>query len=126
MREAVLEPGAAVVSADIPLVAAGEIDALLEAVPERGIAIARASDAGTNAVALRPPAALKTCFGASGSADLHARSARELGLGAVILDRPGLALDLDTPEDVERFLAIARPSPTRRLLAGLLAREATA
>lgn len=126
MREAVTETSVAVVSADIPLVVAEEVEALLAATPGRGIAIARASDGGTNAVALRPTAALKTCFGSPGSAELHARQAREAKLESVILDRPGLALDLDTPEDVERFLEVDRPTRTGTLLSLTLTREVPA
>ena len=100
MREVVSEPVAAVVSADCPLICGSDVRALVDAVPDRGIAIARAVDAGTNAVAMRPPAVAATVFGAPGSAALHAERARAAGLEAVIVDRPGLALDLDTPADV--------------------------
>jgi 2-phospho-L-lactate guanylyltransferase len=121
-EQAVSQPLVLVVSADIPLVRAAELERLIVATPGRGIAIARSLDAGTNAVALRPPAAFTTCFGASGSALLHAELARRAGLEAAILDQPGTALDLDSPEDVERFLAAAgAPSPTRRLLERVLA-----
>ena len=116
MHEVVREPAVAVVSADIPLVVAEEIEALLAATPGSGIAIARATDGGTNAVALRPAAVLKTCFGSPGSAELHARRAREENLESVIVDRLGLALDLDTPEDVERFLAAGRATRSGALL----------
>jgi 2-phospho-L-lactate guanylyltransferase (CobY/MobA/RfbA family) len=35
---------------------------------------------------------------------VHARLAAEAGAPAAIVDRPGLALDLDTPADVEAAL----------------------
>jgi 2-phospho-L-lactate guanylyltransferase len=122
MRAVVREPVAAVVSADLPLLAADDVEALLAATPGRGIAIARATDGGTNAVSMRPPGALHTNFGAAGSAALHAERARSAGLEALVLDRTGLAVDLDTPEDAERLggtragdllarLALARPVP---------------
>lgn len=116
MREVVTERWAAVVSADIPLVTAPDLAALLAATPVRGIAIARARDAGTNAVSMRPPAALRTCFGERGSAERHAELARAAGLAAAIVDSPGTALDLDTPEDVRAFLAVERTTRTRALL----------
>src|SRR5690349_14104476 len=50
MRELVKEPIAAVVSADLPRVTAEDIRALVAATPDRGMAIARALDGGTNAV----------------------------------------------------------------------------
>ena len=42
-------PLAAVISADLPLLRAEEVEALLAATPARGIAIGRALDGGTNA-----------------------------------------------------------------------------
>ena len=107
MREAVSEEIAAVVAADLPLVTAEEIRALVEATPAVGIAVARAHDGGTNAVSMRPPAALVTCFGEVGSAQRHAERALARHLDHVVLDLPGLAFDVDTPEDLERLRANA-------------------
>ncbi len=110
MREVLDEPCAAVVSADLPLVTPADVVALVAATPQRGIAIARAKDGGTNAVSMRPPGALPTRFGEPGSAALHEQAAREAGLDAVVLDRPGLAFDVDTPEDLAAWHA---PRPAR-------------
>ena len=115
-REVVSEEAVVFLSADIPLVTPADVEALVAAIPARGIAIGRAVDAGTNAIALRPPGAMKTCFGAPGSAALHAQLALDAALDAVFVDRPGLALDLDAPADVERYLADAPGSPVRALL----------
>jgi 2-phospho-L-lactate guanylyltransferase (CobY/MobA/RfbA family) len=41
----------------------------------------------------------------------HLRRARALGIEPQIVQRPGLALDVDTPDDLAAFLAA--PSPTR-------------
>jgi 2-phospho-L-lactate/phosphoenolpyruvate guanylyltransferase len=100
MREAVIEELVAVVSADLPLLCAEEVRALLAATPARGIAIARARDGGTNAVAMRPPGTVATCFGEPQSAALHERLAQAAGVEAVVIDLPGLAFDIDTPEDL--------------------------
>lgn len=101
--EIVTAPIVAIVSADLPSITAEEIEELLAATPERGIAIARALDGGTNAVSMRPPGLVRTHFGEPGSAAVHA------GLTAdhVILDLPGLAFDVDTPEDLARMQAPA-------------------
>jgi 2-phospho-L-lactate guanylyltransferase len=117
MAAVVAEACVAIVSADLPLVRAPEIDHLVRSTPERGLAIARALDGGTNAVVMRPPGVLATCFGTPGSAARHAASARAAGLGAVTVDLPGTALDLDTPQDVERFLELEHPSRAFELLA---------
>jgi 2-phospho-L-lactate/phosphoenolpyruvate guanylyltransferase len=101
---AVVEDGVAVVvAADLPLVTAHDIRELVRATPVRGLAIARARDGGTNAVAMRPPGIVETHFGETGSAAVHERTARERGLEAVVVDRPGLAFDIDTPEDLAEW-----------------------
>ena len=87
------------ISADLPLLRAEEVEELLAATPERGIAIARALDGGTNAVAMRPPGLVRTRFGEPRSSAVHAA----LGVPHVVVDLPGLAFDVDTPEDLARM-----------------------
>ena len=99
--EVVRAPLVAFVSADLPFLQADEVEELLAATPERGIAVARALDGGTNAVSMRPPGLVVTRFGEPGSAALHAA----LGVPAVVVDRPGLAFDVDTPADLARMQA---------------------
>jgi 2-phospho-L-lactate/phosphoenolpyruvate guanylyltransferase len=105
-----------ILSADLPLVTSADVETLVAAAPERGLAIARSRDAGTNAVLLRPAGAILTCFGVRGSAAEHARLAAEAGLAAVIVDVPGLATDLDSPDDVRDVLALGAPPELRALL----------
>jgi len=100
MREVVREPCVAVVAADLPLLRSAEVQALVASVPSRGVAIARAKDGGTNALAMRPPGAIATLLGAPQSCRLHEEAARRTGLEAVVVDLPGLAFDVDTPEDL--------------------------
>ena len=99
--ELVRAPLVAVVSADLPFLRAEEVEELLAATPERGLAIARALDGGTNAVSMRPPGLVPTRFGEPGSAAVHAA----LGVTAVVVDLPGLAFDVDTPADLARMQA---------------------
>lgn len=105
MREHVQEPIAAVVSADLPRVTAEDIRALVAATPDRGMAIARALDGGTNAVSMRPPGAVLTRFGEPQSAAVHAQATAAAGLAARIVDLPGLAFDVDTPADLKELHA---------------------
>lgn len=97
--------GVLFLSADLPTVDAADIDAMIEACPARGVAIGRAHDEGTNALALRPPGAIVPAFGSPRSSSVHVALARAAGVPSVIVDRPGLALDLDTPDDLNEALA---------------------
>jgi 2-phospho-L-lactate guanylyltransferase len=85
---------------------AEELRAFVEATPARGVAVGRAHDGGTNAVAMRPPNVARTHFGEPASAAVHARAAEDAGLEARIVDLPGLAFDVDTPADLERLLTV--------------------
>jgi 2-phospho-L-lactate guanylyltransferase len=106
MREAVSEPLAAVVSADLPRLTADDVRALVDATPTRGLAIGRAHDGGTNAVAMRPAGVVTTYFGEPRSAAVHAQAAAAAGLAARIVDLPGLAFDVDTPADLAELRAV--------------------
>jgi 2-phospho-L-lactate guanylyltransferase len=117
IAERVSSQEVAIVSADLPLVSAADVEMLIAAMPERGIAIARARDAGTNAVAMRPAGGMQTCFGTPGSAARHAELAAAAGFDAVIADIPGLAIDLDSPEDVRDALERGVPAAVRAVLA---------
>jgi len=91
---------AAVISADLPRLRASEVQALLAAALEDGVALA--SDrhgSGTNALALSLPARFRPQFGA-GSLARHLAQARELSLTATQICLPGLQFDIDEPEDL--------------------------
>jgi 2-phospho-L-lactate guanylyltransferase (CobY/MobA/RfbA family) len=49
---------------------------------------------------MRPPGSVGTHFGEPGSAALHEHAAWTAGGDAYVLDVPGLAFDIDTPEDL--------------------------
>jgi 2-phospho-L-lactate/phosphoenolpyruvate guanylyltransferase len=102
-------PPAAVLylSGDLPLVTAADIIDFVAAAPSPGVAIARARDGGTNALLVRPALVLVPMFGQQPSAIAHARQAAERGIAARILDVPGLALDVDTVDDL-RAVRVAR------------------
>ncbi len=99
--------------ADIPLIGGDDIRALLRAHAPTAPAVTLApsrDERGSNAVACSPPDALPLAFG-DDSFYPHLRRARELGIAARVLRRGALALDVDTPADLEAF--VAAPSDTR-------------
>ena len=105
MTEVVHEPVVAVVAADLPRLTAAEVRALVAATPECGIAIARAHDGGTNAVSMRPPGRWRRTSASLARAAVHERAAWLAGGDAHVLDCPGLAFDVDTPEDLAAWRA---------------------
>jgi 2-phospho-L-lactate guanylyltransferase len=107
------------VPGDTPCVTAGEIRALADAAIGKRAAVFAASRSGlgTNGVALRPPDAMRLRFGEP-SFDNHLAAARALGLAPRVLTLPGLALDIDAPDDVAALLEWPEAIETQRLLSG--------
>ena len=97
----------AVLHGDLPNLAAADVRELLSVVHgERGVAVAPdRRGAGTNGLALRPPGIIGFRFGA-GSLSAHVAEAEAAGVQATLVQRPGLAFDLDTPEDLARWLEL--------------------
>jgi 2-phospho-L-lactate guanylyltransferase len=96
-----------VLHGDLPNLAPEDVAALMEAA-ERAPALAIAPDragAGTNGLALNPPGIIGFAFGA-GSFARHRGAALAAGVEPLVLDRPGLAFDLDTPQDLARWLEL--------------------
>ncbi len=94
------------VMADLPYLASDDIAALIEAGRDNAVVIAEAKDGGTNAMLLTPPTVLEFAFATHRpSATFHADSARRAGIEPMILRRPGLARDIDTPADLAALVA---------------------
>jgi 2-phospho-L-lactate/phosphoenolpyruvate guanylyltransferase len=102
---AALESGAErvlLVAGDCPLIDPGALDQLLErdASQRSALIVPDRHGTGTNALLLTPPGSLAPAFGA-GSCQRHVETARAEGTPAEIVEMPSLALDVDTPEDLE-------------------------
>jgi 2-phospho-L-lactate guanylyltransferase len=110
------------VPGDCPAVAPSEIDALLRrpVTPPSVLIVPDRHGTGTNALVLTPPNAMSPSFG-SGSAQRHLELARARGVNVEIVAVPSLAVDVDTPEDLESLAALPTPHPpaTARLLGRL-------
>ncbi|MEP6469337.1 MAG: 2-phospho-L-lactate guanylyltransferase [Chloroflexota bacterium] len=96
-----------VLHGDLPNLAPDDVRALLQAVADdRGVAIAPdRAGIGSNGLALRPPGVIGFRFG-PGSFAAHRAEAEAVGLTPIIVERPGLAFDLDTPQDLARWLEL--------------------
>ncbi|HET9185352.1 MAG TPA: 2-phospho-L-lactate guanylyltransferase [Solirubrobacterales bacterium] len=85
---------------DCPLLDPREVDRLLTGTPDPYIGIVPdRHGTGTNALLLRPPAAIVPAFG-EGSRERHVAAARAAGIPFGVEELPSLGLDLDTPADV--------------------------
>ncbi len=108
-REWAVDEGASallVLPADLPLLCAPDVEAVLEAAEEaEGSLVVISPDAagtGTNALLLRPPDALPFLFG-SNSFEAHLNAAREREIPAQVCERTRLAFDIDTADDLAQF-----------------------
>lgn len=97
---------------DIPLVTTHEIEQIVAAHrPAPAFTIVPSHDErGSNAVLVSPPDAVPLRFGED-SFFPHLRAAEACGIAPTVLLLPGIALDIDQPADLDRFLR--RPSATR-------------
>lgn len=98
-----------VLHGDLPNLTGGDIEILVGALPadgRPGVAIAPdRAGTGTNALALRPPGVIPFRFGI-GSFAAHAAEIERAGVSCVAVNRAGLAFDLDTPDDLRRWLEL--------------------
>ena len=78
-----------VVNADLPKIEPQDLRDLLEAIPQGGVALVEAPDGTTNALGLADPTLFAPLYGPGSAARFKQR-------GAVAVDLPGLAEDLDT------------------------------
>ncbi len=100
------------VPGDCPLLDPDEVDELL-AKPIHAPSALIVPDrhrTGTNALLLTPPGSLEPSFG-PGSCERHLGNARLAGIAAEVVHVPTLALDVDTPEDLD---AVAEALDSRR------------
>ncbi len=105
------------VPGDVPLLVAGEVDRLIDAHGERrGLTLAPDRDAaGTNGLIASPVNLIPFCYGIN-SFQAHADAARLADAPVRVLELEGLALDIDTLEDIRSLMAYDRPSAALRYL----------
>jgi 2-phospho-L-lactate guanylyltransferase len=111
-QRALLVPG------DCPALEPAEVDELL-ARPGHGASVVIVPDrhgTGTNALLLTPPGVFEPSFGPD-SCPRHLTLARSAGIEVEVVRVPSLAIDIDTPEDLEALARVpGRARRTRELL----------
>jgi len=105
-----------VIPADIPLIEAWEFDEILRHAPAEGSLLVPAGDGrGTNAVFRRPADLFPLRFG-NDSFKPHHAAAQATGKPCVILNLPGIAVDIDNPEDLQQLISLPGETRAQRLL----------
>jgi 2-phospho-L-lactate guanylyltransferase len=108
-----------IVSSDMPLLTIEDLEAVVSAwracadvviCPDR-------NRRGTNVMMVNDPEHFRYAFGdvvGPGSFQMHLAQAQGTGLSATVVDNPRLALDLDLPQDLAAFIAVAPDDPIAR------------
>lgn len=105
-----------VIPADIPLIQASELAQILEHAPREGSVLAPAADGrGTNAAFRRPANLFPLRFG-NDSFKPHLAAAQATGEPCIVLQLPGIAIDVDNPEDLQQLLTHPGETRTQSLL----------
>jgi 2-phospho-L-lactate guanylyltransferase len=109
-----------VLTADLPLAHPDDLAAILAASPPgpSAVLVPSRDGTGTNAMLLRPPGALDPRLGPDSLAR-HAAQADRRGVVVRRLERPALALDVDTPRDLAALLVVGGRCATRSACARL-------
>jgi 2-phospho-L-lactate guanylyltransferase len=112
--------GIIVVPADVPHLTSDAVDAVAQLCGQKNaLVLVRARrDGGTNLLACTPPELIEPSFG-SGSFARHRDLARQAGIEPILPSFGHLDLDLDQPEDIDRFLALPATTRTHRVLLDL-------
>ena len=98
-----------IIPGDMPLVRSGDIEQLLAEVPDGAkppfaLLVPSHDRMGTNALLLAPPDVIKLRFGYD-SFSYHMSQVSARGLPIRFIENERIALDIDEPKDLERFLA---------------------
>jgi 2-phospho-L-lactate guanylyltransferase len=110
-----------VIPADIPLIQAWELDEILKHAPAQGSVLVPAGDGrGTNAAFRRPANLFPLRFG-NDSFKPHQAAAQATGRSCVVLNLPGIAVDVDNPSDLQQLMSLPGETRSQRLARGYAA-----
>lgn len=104
-----------VIPADIPLIQASELEQILQRAPTEGSVLAPAADGrGTNAAFRRPANLFPLRFG-NDSFKPHHAAAQATGKPCIVLNLPGIAVDVDNPVDLQQLISLPGDTRSQRL-----------
>ena len=105
-----------VLPADVPLTTSVELHRVLDSAPEEGAVFVPAYDRrGSNCILRRPAAIIPLRFG-NDSFLPHCEAMKKTGKPLVILELPGIGLDIDNPSELELLARRAGNTHAQRLL----------
>jgi 2-phospho-L-lactate/phosphoenolpyruvate guanylyltransferase len=100
--------GVLILPADLPLIEKQDVAAMIE-MGRANMSVVIATDEnqdGTNAMLVRPPGLIPYTYGPQ-SYTRHLQAAREAGATVKVYESERLALDIDLPEDLERYYRLS-------------------
>jgi len=105
-----------VVPGDIPLIASAELHRVLDAAPAEGAVFVPAYDRrGSNCILRRPASIIPLRFG-NDSFLPHCEAMKQTGKPLIILEMPGIGLDIDNPHELELLVQREGDTHAQRLL----------
>ncbi len=107
-----------VVPADIPLIESSELQKIVDSAPHSqggAVLVPDAAGRGTNAAWRSPSDLFPLRFG-NDSFLPHLSAAKATGLPCVVLELPGIALDVDRPEDLRELAAASGDRRSQKLV----------
>ena len=105
-----------VIPADIPLIQSWELEEILKHAPAQGSVLVPAGDGrGTNAAFRRPADLFPLRFG-NDSFKPHHAAAKASGKPCIVLELPGIEVDVDNPEDLQRLISLPGETRAQRLV----------
>jgi 2-phospho-L-lactate guanylyltransferase len=105
-----------VIPGDIPLASSDELHRVLDAAPAAGAVFVPAYDRrGSNCILRRPASLIPLRFG-NDSFLPHCEAMRRTGKELVILEMPGMGLDIDNPYELELLVQREGDTNAQRLL----------
>jgi 2-phospho-L-lactate/phosphoenolpyruvate guanylyltransferase len=105
-----------VVPGDTPLITSAELHRVLDAAPAEGAVFVPAYDRrGSNCILRRPASIIPLRFG-NESFLPHCEAMKKTGKPLIILEMPGIALDIDNPHELQLLLQRDGDTHAQRLL----------